>query len=78
MRLHLVKQSPKNSIGVGFASNGTSMIVPTVEHTKEKKFRFESKELTQRIMEAVMRGEYCLRCKQHPKHCTKRMFKKWD
>lgn len=74
----LQKATPKATFGFGLSSNGSAMVVPSTEFQKMKLFRYRTKKDAEQVKQSIIDGTYCIRCKNHPRDCNKRIFKKWD
>ncbi len=73
----LQKATPKKTLLPIFISNGSMLFVPTNEFTKKGTLRFTSRKEAETYKNTIINETYCIKC-NHPRDCTKRMFRKWD
>src|SRR3990170_1007978 len=45
-------------------------IISTVRSTKTRRYRYKSESEALKYMTAIQKGNYCLRCLNHPMDCT--------
>lgn len=76
LQLLVQKQAPneKQRFGIGTAL----FVITSYEFQKTKVYRYATLEEAETRKKMIEEGTGCLRCKKHPRDCTKRVFRKWD
>lgn len=72
------RATPKEEYGVGISTGGNALVVPSTSFTKNKAWRYESRQAAERVMRSIQDGGFCFRCKSKASACNKSIFRKWD